>query len=133
MYGANTGKFRAMGANKTSFKKGYDAKRYVRTNEGLMTFYKELNELLRTQSLEAFTFLVETMNNPKASLKLRATVAMDILNRGIGKPVDVTVIATLDRGTDQTADKITTNELEQIVSKLNDKPVVIEGEFKDIN
>lgn len=118
--------------NTMGFKKGFDAKRFVPTNDGMMNFYKELNGLLRQQSLEAFTFLVDTMNNDKASLKLRATVAMDILNRGVGKPVDVTVVATITDTIGADASKIDTAQLESIInnaSVIKDNEKVIDGDF----
>jgi hypothetical protein len=115
------------------FKAGYDAKRYVPTNNGLVAFHTELSSLLRGQSLDAVSFLVNTMNNEKASLKLRVTAAIQILDRGIGKPVDRSVIVTLDSGDTQDPSKLTTDQLESIIAKLDDKQPVIEAEFKDIN
>ena len=120
-------------ANKTSFKKGYDARRYVPVNNGLVEYHSKLSELLRGQSLEVITFLINTMNDEKASLKLRMAAGVEILNRGLGRPVDITVIASLDNSSTQDATKLDTKQLEAIISKLDDKPVVIDAEFKDIN
>ena len=106
------------------FKKGYDANRYVKTNHGLVAFHAQLSELLREQSVNAVSFLINTMNDDKAALKLRMVAAKEILDRGIGRPVDRVVVATLDASTGQDAAKVTTAELEAIVSKI-----AIEGEY----
>lgn len=123
----------AMGANKTSFKKGYDARRYVPVNEGLVVFHDKLGSLLRERSLDAVTFLLETMNNEKASLKLRLVAANTILDRGLGKPVDRSVIAVMDAGTNQDPTKLDTKQLEAIITKLDDKALIIDAEFKEVN
>ena len=114
------------------FKAGYDARRYVPTNNGLVAFHTELSSLLRDQSLEAVSFLVNTMNNDKAALKLRVTAATQILDRGLGKPVDRSVIATMDAGSTVDVTKLDTKQLEAIISKLDDNPVVIAAEFKEV-
>lgn len=110
--------------NTNGFKKGFDANRYVPTNNGLVAFHSELSELLRAQSLDALTLLVDTMNNPEAALKLRIVAAKEVLDRGIGRPVDRTVVATLDASTGQDPAQVTTAELEAIVSRMT-----LEGEY----
>jgi hypothetical protein len=120
-------------ANKHSFKKGYDAKRYVPINNGLIEYHSKLSELMRVKSLEAVDFIYETMKNDKASLVLRLKAANDILDRGLGKPVDRTVIATLDAGTAQAdPSKLSDQDLLNLVSKSIDKHSIIDGEFQAI-
>jgi hypothetical protein len=120
-----------MGKNNTSFKVGYDAKRFVPVNNGLVEYHTRLGELLREQSLDAVSFLVNTMNNDKASLKLRVTAAHTILDRGLGKPVDRVVLASVDSGGSVDPATLDTAELERIISKLDDKEGIIDGEFTE--
>ena len=117
----------------TQFKTGYDARRFVPVNSGLVEYYSKLGDLHRLQSLDAANFVYNTMNNEKASLKLRVVCAQEIMNRAAGKPVDRSVIITLDQGSDQDVSKLDTKQLEAIIAKLDDKPVAIEGEFKEVN
>jgi hypothetical protein len=119
-------------ANQTSFKKGYDAKRYVPVNEGLVQYHKRLGELLRDRSLDAVDFILDTMNNEKASLKLRVSCANDVLDRGLGRAVDRTVVAMLDSGTGKDAARLTTSELEAIISKLDDNSGIIEADYEEV-
>jgi hypothetical protein len=122
-----------MAKNQHSFKKGYDAKRYVPVNSGLVEYYAKLGDLHRLQSLDAANFVFQTMNDEKAALKLRIVCAQEIMNRAAGKPVDRSVIVTLEAGNSQDPAKLTTDQLESIIAKLDDKQPVIEAEFKDIN
>lgn len=121
-----------MTKNKTSFKKGFDSKRYVPINQGLVAFHQELSSLLRDQSLDAVSFLVNTMNNEAASLKLRVVAAHTILDRGLGKAVDRTVIATIDAGTAQAdPSKLTDEQLLQLVnSSVNNN--IIDADFIEV-
>jgi hypothetical protein len=120
-----------MGKNNTSFKVGYDAKRFVPVNNGLVEYHTRLGELLREQSLDAVSFLVNTMNNEKAALKLRVTASQEILNRGLGKSVDIVVHQGLDNGDTIDPTTLDTAELERIISKLDDKEGIIEGDFTE--
>ncbi len=115
-----------------SFKKGFDSRRYVPVNNGLVAFHTQLAELLRSQSLDAVTFLIDTMNNEKASLKLRVTSAIQILDRGIGRPVDRTVIATIEAGSQLDATKMDTKQLEAIIAKLDNQTGVIDADFVEV-
>lgn len=115
------------------FKKGHDINRYVPMNEGLTEFHNKLSEYLRNRSLEAVTFLFDTMNNEKASIKVRVACAVQVLDRGLGKAVDRSVVVTLDSGNAQDPIKLDTKELEAIISKLDDKPLVIDADFEEVN
>lgn len=120
-------------AKPQSFKKGYDARRYVPVNSGLVEYYAKLGDLHRLQSLDAANFVFNTMNNEKAALKLRIVCAQEIMNRAAGKPVDRSVIVTLEAGSDTDPTKLDTKQLEAIISKLNDKQPIIEHDLKDVN
>ena len=122
-----------MSNKSTQFKAGYDAKRFVPVNMGLVEFHKELAGLLRLQSLDAVSFLVNTMNNPKAALKLRVVAANQILDRGLGKPVDRVVLSTLDAGRDINIETLDTKSLELMIANLSDKPQVIDAEYEEVN
>lgn len=120
-------------ANKDNyFKQGFDSKRFVPVNNGLVAFHTELASLLRNQSLDAVNFMIDTMNNEKASLVLRMRAAEQILDRGIGRPVDRTVVATMDAGTAQDVTKLNTEELEAIIAKLDVKEPVIDADFEEV-
>jgi hypothetical protein len=41
------------------------------------------------------------MDKDDANLKVRLIAAIEIINRGLGKPVDVSFIATIDAGINQ--------------------------------
>ena len=105
------------------FKKGDDPNRYVRKNEGLMAFHAELGEMLREHSREAVLFMVKTMNDETAALKLRQTAAKEILDRGLGKPVDVTIVRTVnDTGQGKDVAKMSDAELEQMIQSIDPIP-----------
>lgn len=120
-----------MAANQTSFKTGYDARRFVPVNNGLVEYYNKLGELHRAQSLDAANFVYATMTNKKASLKLRIVCAQEIMNRASGKPVDRSVIVNLDSGGSQDVKELTTIDLEQIIAKL-DTTQAIDAEFTEV-
>ena len=111
-------------SNPQGFKKGHDARRYVPTNTGLMDFHAKFSELLRAYSLDAVNLIVNTMNDEAAHPKLRLTAAIEILNRGLGKPVDVTVIATLDAGATQDISKLSNAELTKIIKEYQDSETI---------
>lgn len=113
------------------FKVGFDARRHVPTNTGVWDFRQKLAGLLREQSLQAFNYLVETLNNEKAHPKLRKECAVEILNRGLGAPVNQILIEQVDKGSDQDIDvtELTTAELELLLRKYQDE----ELEVKAIN
>jgi len=115
------------------FKKGHDINRYIPRNQGLTEFHNKLGQYLRERSLEAVTFLFDTMHNEKASTKVRVACAIQVLDRGLGRSVDRSVIVSLDATTSQDPTKLDTQQLEAIISKLDDKPLIIDAEFKEVN
>ena len=64
------------------------------------------------------------MMDDNAHPKLRLTAAIEILNRGIGKPVDVSVIATLDVGATQDITKLSNAELTAMINKYQDSGTI---------
>ena len=105
------------------FKKGYDARRFVPTNAGLTQFYAELGEMLREHSKDAVLFMVKTMNDEKAHPKLRQSAAKEILDRGLGKPVDVTIVRTVsESGQGKDISKMSDAELEQMIQAIDPLP-----------
>jgi hypothetical protein len=117
-----------MGANQTSFKKGHDPRRFTNENNGLVNYHQELTKLLNARSMEAITFMYDTLNNEKASLVLRMRAAEQILDRAHGKPVDRAVITTVDSGTNQDAKTLDDATLLLLIKQLDSK--VIEGEVE---
>lgn len=109
--------------SRMTFKKGHDPNRFVATNVGLTAFYAELGEMLREHSKDAVLYMVDTMNDEKAHPKLRQTAAKEILDRGLGKPVDVTIVRTVSetgKGTDVA--KMSDAELEQMIQAIDPIP-----------
>ena len=106
-----------------TFKKGYDPKRFVPQNAGLTAFYAELGEMLREHSKDAVIYMVKTMNDEQAHPKLRQAAAKEILDRGIGKPVDVTIVRTVsDTGQGKDVAKMSDAELEQMIQAIDPIP-----------
>lgn len=103
--------------NTNGFQKGYDAKRFIPTNKGLTEFHLKLGELLRSHSLAAINFILNTMKDEDADPKLRLIAAIEILNRGLGKPVDVSVIATLNASKAQDITELSNAELTEIINR----------------
>lgn len=116
-----------------TFKKGHDINRFVPKNKGLTEFHNQLGKYLRDRSLDAVEFLLDTMNNEKASLKLRVVAAVQILDRGIGKPVDRSIVATMDATTTQDVSKLDTKQLEAIIANLDTNQVIIDVDCKEVN
>ena len=104
------------------FKPGYDENRYNQ-GFGVMAFHKKVSAHLREHSLEAVDLMIETMRNEKAPLKLRLVASKEILDRGIGKPIDTQVqlqIGAQDNGKD--VKQMTDAELEAIARSLSSPP-----------
>lgn len=119
-----------MTKNNTSFKKGYDPKRYVPLNTGINDFYSKVGALMRQQSIEAVSYVYGVMKDEQAHPKLRYAAAVEILNRGMGKPIDRSVIATIDAsGTEVNPIEMTDLELEQFIKEVPRLNQVIEGEI----
>ena len=120
-----------MGANATSFKKGFDSRRCIPQNAGIWEFRQKLGGMLRDKSLDAFDYLIDTMNNEALNPKLRKECAIEILNRGLGVPVSTIHIEHSESNNSFTdAKKLTTSELESMIATLSPVKVddVIEGE-----
>jgi hypothetical protein len=76
--------------------------------------------------------MVETMNNEKASTALRMRAAEQILDRGLGRAVDRTVVATIEGGATKDVTKLETNELEAIIAKLVSDSEIIDADFEEL-
>ena len=116
------------------FKPGYDENRFTQGN-GVMAFHKKVSEHLRDHSLEAIDLMIDTMRNEKAPLKLRLVASKEILDRGMGKPIDCQVqlqIGAQDSGKD--VKQMTDAELEAIARSLTQQAEqdVIEGEVVEV-
>ena len=101
-----------------AFKKGFDARRHIPQNAGIYEFRLKLAEMLREKSLDAFSYLVEVLNDKNQHPKLRKECAVEILNRGLGAPVNTVMIEQLDGKEGADASTLSTKDLERIVLKL---------------
>jgi hypothetical protein len=118
------------------FKAGHDSNRYTQNN-GVMQFHKRMSELVREQCLDAVKLLTDTVENEKAPLKLRIVAAKEILDRGLGRPIDTTVHLAMgaeDAMTD--VSDLTDTQLEALARTLiptpkSDDKDVIEAEFTE--
>ena len=113
----------------TQFKKGYDARRFVPVNHGLMAYYAKLGDLHRAQSLDAANYVYSVMMDNGLDPKLRFTAAQEIMNRAAGRPVDVSVIATISTGNAEDITKLSNNQLTAMINKLAKDSDIIEGDF----
>ena len=120
-----------MAANSTSFKKGFDPRRFKAHNYGVTEFYAKVGEIMRAEALDSLKYLIDTRDDPKAHPKLRQAAAIEILNRGFGKPVDRTVITTLDMGSSVDPVLLSDDELIKMIGQNTSKTSVIEGEFTE--
>ena len=109
----------AVHQNNGAFRSGYDHRRYS-TNNDVMTYHKNLGDMLREHSLDAVNYIVEVMNDQSASTKLRLVAAKEILDRGIGKPVDRVVLASLERQREKPVEELTDSELISIINQFNE-------------
>ena len=116
-------------ANTQGFKKGYDARRFVPVNAGLVAYYAKLGDLHRAQSLDAANYVYEVMVDKESHPKLRYAAAIEIMNRAAGKPVDVSIIATIGTGSAEDPTKLTNNQLTAMINKLTKDSDIIEGDF----
>ena len=116
----------------TQFKKGYDARRYVPVNHGLVEYYAKLGDLHRAQSLDAANYVYSVMMNKSIDPKLRFTAAQEIMNRAAGRPVDVSVIATIDTSGAKNVSKLSNTELTALIHKLTGNSGAIDAEFVEV-
>lgn len=115
----------------TAFKKGYDPRRFVPLNTGVTDFYAKVGQLMRQQSLEAVTYIYSVMKDPQAHPKLRYAAAVEILNRGMGKPVDRSIVATIEQGTTLDPSTMSDSELIQMIEQNRGNTNVIEADFTE--
>jgi hypothetical protein len=104
--------------NNGAFKSGYDSRRYT-TNNDVMTYHQKIGEMLKEHSYDAVNYMVEVMNDKKSSTKLRLVAAKEILDRGIGKPVDRVVLASIDSTQNQEVIHLSDNELIELIGQFN--------------
>ncbi len=116
----------------TQFKKGPDARRYVPVNAGLMEYYAKLGDLHRLQSLDAANYVYSVMMDDKSHPKLRMTAAQEIMNRAAGRPVDVSILATVDSGSGKDVTKLSNTELTAIINKLTSNTGIIDADFEEV-
>jgi hypothetical protein len=111
------------------FKKGYDPRRNV-PDAPIRKFKAELSTLCGEQTTNAVTFLIDTMNDESAPLKLRMVACSEILDRGHGKPVSRDVLLTIDASAKAEAPvdvfEATEAQLNQLVSDALSAPKPIE-------
>lgn len=114
------------------FKKGYDARRYVPVNAGLVAYHAKLGDLFRAQSLDAANYVYSVMMDREAHPKLRLTAATDIMNRAGGKPVDVSIIATIETGSADDPTKLSNKQLTAMINKLTKDSDIIEADYIEV-
>ena len=112
-----------------TFKTGEDPNRYCHSN-GVMDFHKEVASLIRGRCLSVVDFMFDTVENEDAPLKLRLRAAKECLDRGLGRPIDTTVLLTMDADNSKPVDQMTDEELFKLASTLT--PTHPRGKETDI-
>ena len=82
----------------------------------------------------AVEYMLEVLQDPKASPKLRVEVAKDICDRFYGKAVDRVQVATMDATGAQDVQAMTTAQLEQLIANLDathPQANAIDGEIEE--
>lgn len=116
------------------FKKGEDPNRYT-ASQGVMEYHAEVAKLIRGRCLSVVDFIFDTVEDESAPLKLRLRAAKECLDRGLGRPIDTTVLVAMDNDTSKPVDQMTDAELERLARSLSpthtrdDKTEVIDAEF----
>ena len=100
-----------------TFKKGEDPNRYS-NQHGMMDFHKEVATLIRGRCLSVVDFMFDTVENEDAPLKLRLRAAKECLDRGLGRPIDCTVLVAMDQDTMKPVDQMTDEQLFKLASTL---------------
>ena len=116
------------------FQKGYDPKRYVASTQGITAYRKKFSDLMQDKAHLAVEYMLEVLQDPKASQKLRVEVAKDICDRFYGKAVDRVQVATMDATGGQDVQSMSTAQLEQLIANLDaSRPAghVIDGEKEE--
>ena len=117
------------------FKPGNDPNRYQAV--GLGEWRKEVSDQIRTHIPECIEFILTTIRNEKAHPKLRLTAVQELMNRGLGKPVDTTMIISLDPAEDtRDVQTLTDSQLESLVHTLSnkhEKELSIDGEYTEVS
>lgn len=115
-----------------TFKKGHDPNRLSAFGHGIMKYRQHVSDLLAEGSPEAAQYIIETMRNEKNSANLRFAAAQDIMNRGIGKPADVVVTASINADKLNDLSTMSDSELQRVINGAS--PVDSDGiEVKDVN
>ena len=118
-----------------TFKPGFDPNRYNPRDQGITLFHKQMGELIRAHCLDAVDYVVSTMNNDKCSDKLRMVAATEVLNRGLGRPIDTQVMVSI--GNDNTKDVSTMSDDElatlarSLARPIDQDNEVIDGEYTE--
>ena len=114
----------------TQFKKGFDPRRFRAQNYGVTEFYAKVGKIMREEALDSLKYLMDVRDDKNAHPKLRQAAAIEILNRGLGRPVDLTIITTLDQGNTIDPSALSDAELIKMIDK-NSNTNVIEGDFTE--
>ena len=84
------------------FKPGPDPRRHIHSATQA-AYRSKLIELCKGHFEEAVAFIVDTMRDESADIKVRMTAACELLNRGFGKPVDSVAMIHMDATFNDTA------------------------------
>ena len=128
--------FKAYKRGCMTFKKGEDPNRYS-NHSGVMEFHKEVASRIRGRCMSVVEFMFDTVENEEAPLKLRLKAAKECLDRGLGRPIDCTVLVSMDQDTMKPVDQMTDAELFKLAATLtpthqnSDESVIIDAEFTE--
>ena len=101
-------------------------------------FHNKMSELVREHCLDAVKHVVSTMHDESLSPKVRMVAAVEILNRGLGRPVDLQMHLTMQAGSElKDVNAMSDSELEALARTLTpthqNKPDIdiIDAEFTE--
>lgn len=81
----------------------------------------EIKKMFVEASIEAAQMLINTMHNEDAKLELRIDCANEILNRGIGKPIQQVISENINENTNRNYDfsNLTVAEIKELLRNGN--------------
>lgn len=114
---ATTGNLLGMGANSTSFKPGYDARRNRKPTKLLTEYRQEVARLTSSLAAEAVDVMVRAMRGEKIT-KVMLAASQDIINRSCGTaPTQVTISLVGNPVDEVDVSKLSSTELRAIIAK----------------
>jgi hypothetical protein len=122
-----------MTLNSGSFKKGHDPRRFIANQKPVTEYREELRGKLASGCAYAANFIIGTMKDKEAPLKLRLIAARDVLDRVGGSAVNQVNINMVSSEKEVDLSTLSTPELERMVLKFaSEDGEILEGEVVEV-